>query len=761
MLCGEIDTFFLPFRREHDTKSVNMDTTYYVIYGMLLLLSVFGLIVGVSNDACNFLNSSLGCRAGTYMQVAAVAAVGVILGACFSNGMMEIARSGVIVPQYFTFREVMLLFLAVMVANVILLDVFNTLGLPTSTTVSLVFSLLGSALGTAVYSLQNSALGSGLGQYINTEKAVIIVSGIFCSVAIAFIAGTIVMWLARLLFSFRYHRTFRLIGPLWCGAALTAICYFAIFKGLKSSPIMDPELMQLMELNLGSLLLATFGGWVVITAILQHLLHVNTLRITVLAGTGALALAFAGNDLVNFIGVFMAAQSSMQIADAWLARGGSLDDLSMGALAEPAHTDFIYLFIAGLIMVGALFMSKKARKVTETELKLSSSNTAGKERFGSSPPARVMVRYALNTIRFVRRITPAPVAGFVAKRFEPLRPEEESSALYDQIRGSVNLTLAALLISVATSYQLPLSTTYVTFMVAMGSSLSDRAWGRDSAVYRITGVLTVIGGWFLTALAACFAAFIVALIMCFGGFWGVVVMLLIVGALLIKSTFFTRGDKQEIKLLDVNKEGAVHDFGEAAAGRLGRMIGIYKAMVQALLNEDRDSLKRLRKKTRSLKRDLELMRENEVIPTLSSLPSQLADRGQLIFRISQISCATCECLLTLVKAAFNHIDNNHAGLNEEQGRDLLALTDKIGRFYPNLTDMLVAGDYKGIESMLEDSVKLGNDFAELITRHLMHSAGDESGLRNGILYLTLLNETRAMVSHAFSLIRCIKELFEG
>ncbi len=451
----------------------------------------------------------------------------------------------------------------------------------------------------------------------------------------------------------------------------------------------------------------------------------------------------------------------MEIANTHIAAGGSLDTLHMGALAEPAKTDFIYLLAAGLIMVGALFFSKKARKVTETELKLSSSNTAGKERFGSSPPARVMVRYTLNAIRFVTRVTPAPIANFVARRFEPLRPEEETGALYDQIRGSVNLTLAALLISVATSYQLPLSTTYVTFMVAMGSSLSDRAWGRDSAVYRITGVLTVIGGWFLTALAACIAAFIVAIIMCFGGFWGIVVMLLIAGALLIKSTFFTHGDKQEIKLLDVNNEAAVHDFGEAAAGRLGRMIGIYKAMVHALLNEDRDTLKRLRKKTRSLKRDLELVNENEVIPTLRNIPRQLADRGQLIFRISQISCATCDCLLTLVKASFNHIDNNHAGLNEAQGKDLLTLTEKIGRFYPDLTDMLVAGNYRGIESMLEDTVKLGNDFAELITRHLMHSAADDSSMRNGILYLTLLNETRAMVSHAFSLIRCIKELFEG
>lgn len=757
---GQKNIFFLHSKGIHGNQFVNMDTTYYVIYGMLLLLSVFGLVVGVSNDACNFLNSSLGCKAGNYVQVAAVAAVGVLLGASFSNGMMEIARSGVMNPSMFTFNEVMLLFLAVMVANVILLDIFNTLGLPTSTTVSLVFSLLGSALGMAVYSMEQAPVHAGLAEYINTDTAIVIVSGIFSSVLIAFLCGTTVMWFARLLFSFHYQRSFFYIGPLWCGGALTAICYFAIFKGLKSSPIVDPDFLAWMEANLSMLVLGAFVVWTLISAFLQHICHINTLRIIVLAGTGALALAFAGNDLVNFIGVFMAADASMDIAQAHLASGGDLASLHMGDLTKPVQTDFIYLLLAGVIMVGALFFSKKARKVTETELKLSSASTVSRERFGSSPPARVMVRQTLNIVRFVQRITPEPIARFVGSRFVPLRPEEETGALYDQIRGSVNLTLAALLISVATSLKLPLSTTYVTFMVAMGSSLADRAWGRDSAVYRITGVLTVVGGWFITALGACFAAFLVALCMSFGGFWGIVIMLTLSGALLIKSTFFVRGEKQEIKLLDVNNEAAVHDFGSAAAGRLGRMVGIYKAMVKALLEEDLDSLKRLRKKTREIKKTIEAIRENEVLPTLRGIPKELADRGQLIFRITEISSATCERLLTLVKASYNHIDNNHAGLNEEQGKDLLALTDKIGRFYPNLTDMLVQGDYADIDKMVSESATLGDDFASCITRHLMHNAEDESSMRNGILYLTLLNETRAMVSHAFSLINRIKELYE-
>ncbi len=732
-----------------------MDTIYYVIYGMLLLLSLFGLVVGVSNDASNFLNSSLGCRAASRNVIVAVAAVGVVLGASFSGGMMEVARSKFFYPEMFSFNTIMLLFLAVMVTNVILLDVFNTLGLPTSTTVSLVFALLGSALGMAVFSG-----GSNMGHYIKTGPVLLVIAAIFCSVAIAFTTGTVAMWVSRLIFSFHYRRAYRYIGPFWCGVALTAISYFAVFMGLKSSTILSAETRAYMDSHVGMLVGLAFVFWCLFSAFMQYVVKFNTLRIAVLAGTLALALAFAGNDLVNFIGVFMATQSSMEIANAWLAAGNDLSSLTMGALREPASANTVYLVASGLIMVATLFLSKKSMKVSDTELKLSAAN-ASKERFGSSPPARVLVRYTLNAIRFVERITPKSIASFVSRRFTPLSPEEETGAPYDLVRGSVNLTMAALLISVATSFQIPLSTTYVTFMVAMGSSLADRAWGRDSAVYRITGVLTVVGGWFLTALAASLAAFLVALIMGYGGFWGMVVMIVLAAAMLIKSTFFSRGDKVEVKLLDLNKDASVHDYGASSAGKLGRMVGIYKAMVKALLQEDRDALKRLRKKTRAVRNELELRRENEVLPTLRDVPKELADRGQLVFRISEISLATCECLLALVKASYNHIDNNHAGLNEAQARDLLALTDKIGRFYPDLIDMLKAGDYEGIDRMLADAASLGDDFADSITRHLMHNTQDESGMRNGILYLTLLNETRAMVSHAFALIRRIKELYQG
>ncbi len=736
-----------------------MDWIYYLIYGVLLLLSVFGLKVGVSNDAANFLNSSLGCRAGSFNTVAAVAAAGVLLGASFSSGMMEVARSGVFNPPMFSFHEVMLLFLAVMISNVILLDVYNTLGLPTSTTISLVFALLGSSLGMAVYSKDMATEDFPLAAYINTSNAFAIVVAIFVSVIIAFTLGSCVMWFARLLFSFRYTRAYKYIGPLWCGSALTAITYFAIFKGLRDSSMLTPEMKEMLNADVGTTMIRCWVAWLGVMAFLQYVCRVNTLRITVLSGTGALALAFAGNDLVNFIGVFMAAHSS--IFDIAVNHAGNVADMKMNALAEQSiQAPPIYLLTAGLIMVASLFFSKNARRVTETELKLSSSNT-GKERFGSSLPARVLVRYALNTSRFIERITPQPIANFVGRRFAPLTPEEETGTNYDLVRGSVNLTTAALLISVATSWKMPLSTTYVTFMVAMGSSLADRAWGRDSAVYRITGVLTVTGGWFLTAIGACLASFGVALVLAYGGVWAVYGMIALALALLVRSTFLTHGDKQEYRLLNVSKDAQVREYGAAAAGRLGRMVGIYNAMVKALLTEDRETLKRLRKKTRSIKQDLKLVKENEVLPALPSIPKEQADRGQLIFRIVEISISTCECLLTMVKASYNHIDNNHTGLNEDQARDMLALTGKIGRFYPNLIDMLKEGNYPGIDELLSGSEQLGEEFAECITRHLMQNATDESGMRTGILYLTLLNETRAMVSHAFALIGRIEELYKG
>ncbi|MBQ7023915.1 MAG: inorganic phosphate transporter [Akkermansia sp.] len=739
-----------------------MNEIYIAILGILLLLAVFDLVVGVSNDAANFLNSAVGCNAARRSMVLGVAAVGIVLGASLSGGMMEIARSGVFVPSQFSFHGVMILFLAVMLTDVILLDLFNTFGLPTSTTVSLVFELLGAAVAVALFTICEGGenVAQNLGAYINSYKSLTIISGIFCSVAVAFTCGCVVMWFSRLLFSFRYQRAYKYIGALWCAASLTAISYFAVFKGLKHSSVVTPEMLAWLNSNICYVVLGTLGVWFVISFILQYLLHVNTLRFTVLAGTCALALAFAGNDLVNFIGVFMAAESSYHIASAHVAAGGTLDTLRMGSLSAPVQANIWYLLAAGGVMVLALIFSKKARTVTETEVKLARSNGVSKERFGSCLPARAAVRWTLNVSRFITRITPAPIARFVSKRFEALELSEDDGTAFDMVRASVNLTISALLISLATSLKLPLSTTYVTFMVAMGSSLADRAWGRDSAVYRITGVMVVIGGWFTTGLLAFLAAGITASVMMFGGMWGIVLMLLVAGCILVKSAYIHRRKNADtLPELDLNSAETMRELGENSADRLGCAYGIYRAAVKALLEEDYSALKRLRKKARELNRTLQAIKEDQILPCLQTLPARLYDKGQLALRLHENSINVSECLLTIVKNCYKHIANNHVGLTLEQGRDLLSMSNRISACFPGLSIKLQSEGGSGIEEMMAQSGDLKSEFAQCIRAHLIRAEEDEMDMRNGILYLNLLNETRAMVRHSFLLLQDQSELF--
>ncbi len=741
-----------------------MNEMYMAMLGILLLLAVFDLIVGVSNDAANFLNSAVGCRAARRSIIYAVAAVGVVVGASFSGGMMEIARSGVFVPSQFTFHEIMMLFLAVMLTDVILLDLFNTLGLPTSTTVSLVFELLGAALAVALFSIFDSPAETleHLGAYINSAKALTIISGIFCSVAVAFTCGCVIMWLSRVLFTFRYQKMYRYVGALWCAMAFTAITYFAIFKGLKHSTLIDASLVERLNANIAFYTGLAFAGWFAISALLQYVFRVNTLRLTVLAGTGALALAFAGNDLVNFIGVFMAAKESYLIASDYVAQGGNLNLLYMGALSSPVQANALYLLVAGLVMVAALFFSKKARSVIDTEVKLAHSKGAAKERFGSCLPARAAVRVALNAARFITRITPAPIARFVGARFRPLEVTEDDGAAFDMVRASVNLTVSALLISLATSLKLPLSTTYVTFMVAMGSSLADRAWGRDSAVYRITGVLTVIGGWFTTGIVACTAAFIIASVMMGAGMWGVGFMLAVAAFILIKSAMLhNRKRGQETKMLDLANTDVLQEVGAASAERLGLALTIHHATVKALLAENRAELKKLRRQAREMNRMLKEIKEDSILPGLRGLTPEQASRGQMLYRLHESSMGIAESLLVIVKASYKHIDNNHVGLNESQARDLLDMSYKVAELYPAIRRALQKADVQLMDACLTHSGDLSEEFADSITRHLISGDDDENSLRNGVLYLNLLNETRSMVRKSFSLIKEQSELLRS
>ena len=498
-----------------------MSPLFTAIVVILALLAVMGIVVGVANDAVNFLNSALGSKVAPRRVILWVAAAGILVGTLTSSGMMEVARSGVFYPGQFSFQEIMMLFLGMMLGNVLLLDLYNTLGLPTSTTVSMVFGLLGAAVAAALFRIAGDPGTSlqDLSQFINTGKAMVIIAAILLSVALAFVAGTLFMYISRLIFSFRYAAVFRRWGAVWCGISLAGILYFALFKGLKSSGLIPTSVSAYVGDHVLVTLLAFWAAASLLLYIFQRM-RLNIMRITILSGTFSLALAFAGNDLVNFIGVPLAGY------DAWRIAGetGS-ETMMMGALEAPARANFLLLGVSGLIMVLTLFFSKKSQHVTETELSLASQHE-GDERFGST-------------------LIPARVQKAIDRRFEPLPAEERSSAPYDMVRAVVNLTAASILIAIATSYKLPLSTTYVVFMVAMGSSLADRSWGRESAVYRITGVMAVISGWFITALGGFLIALAVTALLLWGGWIAVAALTALCAWLLVRSHLKTPGLKEE------------------------------------------------------------------------------------------------------------------------------------------------------------------------------------------------------------------------
>ena len=497
-----------------------METIYLCIIIFLFVLAVFDLIVGVSNDAVNFLNSAVGAKAASFKTILFIAGIGIFIGASLSNGMMDIARHGIYQPEYFYFAEIMCILLAVMLTDVVLLDVFNSMGMPTSTTVSLVFELLGGTFALSLIKVHNSDT-LGLGDLINTDKALSVIMAIFVSVAIAFFFGMLVQWLARVIFTFNYTKKMKYSIALFGGVAATAIIYFMLIKGLKDSSFMTPENKHWIQDNTLLLITVFFVFFTLLMQVL-HWLKVNVFKVVVLMGTFALALAFAGNDLVNFIGVPLAGFSSFM--DYTANGGGNPNGFLMTSLLGPAKTPWYFLIGAGAVMVYALCTSKKAHAVIKTSVDLSRQDE-GEETFGSTPIARTVVRISMTLANGISRIMPSGSKEWFDSRFRKDEAIIADGAAFDLVRASVNLVLAGLLIALGTSLKLPLSTTYVTFMVAMGTSLADRAWGRDSAVYRITGVLSVIGGWFITAGAAFTFCFFVALVLHYGGNISIIVLM--------------------------------------------------------------------------------------------------------------------------------------------------------------------------------------------------------------------------------------------
>ncbi|MBF6598878.1 MAG: inorganic phosphate transporter [Fermentimonas sp.] len=730
-----------------------MESIYLIIVIILLGLAVLDLVVGVSNDAVNFLNSSIGSKVAPLWAIFAVASVGILLGTMFSSGMMEIARSGVFYPEKFTFPAIMILLLAVMLTDVILLDLFNTFGLPTSTTVSLVFELLGAAVAVTLFTLWTTDSNEQLGDYINSGKALAIISGIFTSIAIAFIVGSLIMYISRLIFSFKYKRSFKFLGALWGGLALTAITYFAVFKGLKGSVLVSDSLITFLDNNMSTALLYTLGGWTVIMGILQHLFRVNILRVIVLAGTAALAMAFAGNDLVNFIGVFMAGLDSFKIAQGVAASGGDINTLYMDRLSEPVVANVGWLIGAGVIMVLALVFSKKSRSVSATELNLSRKGE-GLEKFSSSPLSRSIVRGSLIVGKSIGSFTPTPIKKFIDNRFEPV--DLENKASYDLIRASINLTVSALLISLGTSLKLPLSTTFVTFMVAMGTSLADRAWGRESAVYRINGVLTVVAGWLMTALVAFTAALIVGLFLMWGGKIAIFLMMAVVAFMLFKSgRLHTKRENKELSQQKVlsSKDQLINSCNDEVHIVMDKTISVFKRVIDGLKEENRKSVKKAMAEANELYSRYKDKRDYEVVPTLESIQLNALELEQEYVQLVDYSYEITKSLKAITESTFTYIDNNHAAFSKEQIDDLKTIFNTLTEVYIGYIKMEKTNDYSNFDQVLNLRLTILDLYAKMTKRQIKRVKEGVSNTRSSILFLNLVNESKIVTLQSGNLMK--------
>ncbi|WP_295915949.1 inorganic phosphate transporter [uncultured Alistipes sp.] len=725
-----------------------MSEIYTVIVVILGILAISGLFVGVTNDAVNFLNSAIGSKAASMRVILAVASVGILVGVVTSSGMMEVARSGMFNPGLFTFHEVMMLYLGVMFANIILLDLYNSWGLPTSTTVSLVFCLLGAAIAVSIYKISNDPeMGVGsLGHFINTSRAMGIVSAILLSVVIAFTCGTVVMYISRMIFSFRYTVLFRRYGSLWCGASLTAIVYFAIFKGLKSL-LAGHAFVELVDRNLLPSLVICWAVCSLLLFFIQRF-KINILRITILSGTFALALAFAGNDLVNFIGVPVASFDAFSIA-----RAAGDPQMLMGALNENVPANFLVLVAAGAIMILTLWTSKKAMHVTETELSLSAQGDEGTEQYGSSVMSRTIVRAALNINAGIERVIPPRVRAAISRRFE-YEDVEHSGAPYDMIRATVNLTTSALLIAIATSLKLPLSTTYVCFMVAMGSSLADRAWGRESAVYRISGVMTVVAGWFITALGGFLIAFVVGLALIYGGTGAFIVVTVLCGYMLIHSNFMKKGKPAaaEAQAQAQTSEDIIGNLREEVCRTMECATKIYDRTLIAVFKENRKVLRDMVKESNDLfyqSRE----RKYTLLPTLKKLQSSDVNTAHYYVQVVDYLNEMTKALMHITRPAFEHIDNNHEGLSKEQAKDLMSINDDVESIYRHINQMLRDGDFTEIEMVLTLRDQLFESIADAIKSELSRINEARSNTKASMLYLTILTETKNMVLQSRNLLK--------
>lgn len=814
---------------------------FKVIVGILIILAVSDLIVGVSNDAVNFLNSAIGSKAAPLKLILIVAALGVLFGATFSSGMMEVARKGIFYPGEFHFKEIMIIFLAVMLTDVILLDLFNTFGLPTSTTVSIVFELLGAAVGIAIIKITgNDGSLAELSKYINSGNALAIISGILISVVVAFSVGAIVMWISRLLFSFNYNNSIKYFGGIFGGIAITAITYFILIKGLKGSVYAEKIVSSLSlqdwttflakqnfdgfktlikslgTFEIGSELaqwgvtlkefnkdnfetgLGQFQTWasnhysqgisipltlshfvkyytiqilgisfLACAAIIQllHLLFkVNILKVIVIIGTFALAMAFAGNDLVNFIGVPLAGIESLKD---FVLNGTDPEQYEMTALAGKVKTPVMYLLIAGLVMVITLWLSKKARSVVKTSLNLSDQDAVN-ERFESSAMARSLVRFFINANKTINYIVPKPVTAAIQRRFDSTyflkKVKPKTGVSFDLIRASVNLVVAAILIAIGTSLKLPLSTTYVTFMVAMGTSLADGAWDRESAVYRITGVVTVIGGWFFTALSAFTIALIVSLIIAKTWIVGIIAMAALAFFVVYRTHILhkKRTDKEEKSERESTKNDitTIYDFcSNNIASLIVATSKSYKDTIDGLVAEKR---KKLKNAFKSIK-ELNIESKNQKKKVASVFRELNEDAFELAHHYSEVVDFAREAMHSLnfiITPVFKHIDNNHKPLTESQTFAVNELLPEIANYFETLVKDITSSNFKDADKTIGYSVHISEQIIKIRKKQLKQIKKEPGSTRTNMLFFDLLNETKNLVLNFNNMYKAFRDFSE-
>ena len=739
-----------------------IETIFIVLVGFLLLLACIDLFVGVSNDAVNFLNSAVGCRIAPLQVVLVVASLGVLIGATFSSGMMEVARSGMFRPEMFSFYDVMLIFCAVMMADVLLLNTFNSLGLPTSTTVSIVFELLGAAVMASAYKLSQTGMSyTEIFEFIKTERAATIVSAILISVVVAFFSGAIIQFILRLLFSFRFQNAYKYLGGVFCGFSVTAIVYFLVMKGAKGASFMKPEYIEFINQHTSTLLWTLFISLSLLGQILV-MLKFNVFKIIILAGTFALAFSFAGNDLVNFVGVPLAALDAFV---EWTSAGyPDMNTMMMSTLNENTKASTLYLGLAGVIMVVTLWTSKKAHRVIQTSINLSSSSSGEHEQFGASTPGRMVTRFGLGVARAIKQFLPNFLLAFIGRRYVKAPVVKGEIQLpFDYVRASVNLVLASILIASATSLKLPLSTTYVTFMVAMGTSFADGAWSRESAVYRISGVITVIAGWFLTAMTAFTAAALVTLAFFSFGFTAIFLLMFVVLVVIIRSNFVKAKTSEAFNSVIEAKEDnekVLASISHAVPAYFDAQLDVVDRALENFFADNEFKLRRDFNKASNIEYDISKVRSEyyTLATTARSEKDKVTSEAKHFFYLTFSNMREAsKAIRYMVKRAINHVANRHTIFQGEMQSSLLEIVNRLHTISADLHKMAANPTAENVEAMVKHAKKLNRDIdrsqvnlVNIIGREhvFMHSAemylGFLQGIRHANRYVAVAMQERAL-----------------